>query len=493
MLRKIRILSLFLICFSFVVNLNSQTFIGSQSNYAGSRALSMNPASLTTSNLRFDIALFQFGVMAYNDYAYMKSNDLMRVILTRGEYAPVYVVGGEEKDYLVYENPRRRPRNLYESLDLNVLSMMCDIDGRQAVGFSFNARTYTNASKIPWEIPEICINGTEDSTLYTRYQSDGARVSTMEWAEIALSYSNTIYERYDNKFDVGATLKYLIGYSAAVANVNELDYNILGADSIDVNYIDLDAAYSLPLSYDEPFESENLFDGSLQRGGGFAVDLGFSYTRKTDAKMLRKKRGYYNYDKVDYVWKAGISIMDLGFINFKDNALEHHFFADNDMRFKVDDLDDVKTMDELYGCISANYFDGDSTASLVGNSFVVGLPTTLRLQFDYNIHENIFVNATFIQPVRLFKYSVKAAPRLMVEPRYESEYFDFALPISLYDYKFLHVGASFRFAYLTIGTENIANYLGLGNANGMDVYVAVRFNLSKSSKISSKRDACWSR
>lgn len=488
-----KIAFLFLLAFFFVNELNAQSFIASQSNYAGSHALSMNPASLTTSNLRFDIGLFQFGLMAYNDYAYLRSRDAMRVALTWGEYAPEYTVNGEIKDYLVYKNPNHRPRSLYESLDLSILNMMYDIDGRQAVGFSFNTRAYTNAIKIPWEIPEICINGTEDSTLYGNYKSKGAKLSTLEWAEIALSYSNTVYERYNYKFDVGATLKYLIGYSAAVANVNDLDYDVLGPDSVNVNYIDLDAAYSLPLNYDERFTSDNLFNRAIQRGGGFAADLGFFYTCKANSKVLRKKRGYYNIPRVDYIWRVGVSVMDLGFIKFNTNALEHKYFADNDMRFNSDDLDHVKTMNELSKYLSANYYDGDSTASLVGNSFVVGLPTTLRLQFDYNVYRNFFVNATFIQPVKIFKYSVKAAPRLMIEPRYESEYFDFALPVSLYDYRFVNIGASFRFAYLTIGTENIANYLGLGKMKGMDIYVALKFNLTKASKLSDKRDACWSR
>lgn len=490
MSRKFGFISLFLFCFFFVTNVNSQTFIGSQSNYAGSYALSMNPASLTTSNLCFDRGIFQLGLSAYNDYAYLLSSDVMKIAATRGEYTPNYIVDGKRRDYLVYDNPNHRPRNLYESLDFSILSTMYDIDGRQAIGFSLNARAYTNAVNIPWEMPELCIDGSEDSTLYNNYRSNGAKVSTMEWAEVALAYSNTVYERYNHKFDVGVSLKYLIGYSAAVANVNDIDYDVLGPDSINVNHIDLDAAYSLPLNYDEPFESDDLFNRAIQRGGGFAVDLGFFYTRKANTKMLRMKRGYYTSDKVDYIWRVGASIMDLGFINFNNNAQEHHFFAGDDMRFNVDDLDEVKTMNELSRFISANYFDGDSTASFVGDSFVVGLPTTLRLQFDYNLYKNIFVNATFIQPIKIFRYSVKAAPRVMVEPRYESEYFDFALPVSLYDYKFVHIGASFRFAYLTIGTENIANYLGLGKMNGMDIYIALKFNLAKSRKMD-KRDACW--
>lgn len=469
----------------------AQSFIGSQSNYAGSNALRMNPASMTTSNLYFDVSLFQFGVMAYNDYAYLMSKDVMKMALTLGEYVPSYDVNGLKKDFLVYDQYGHRSRNLYESLDLNILNMMYDIDGRQAVGFSFNTRVYTNAKNIPWEIPVICINGTDDSTLYDRYQSKGAKVATMEWAEVALSYSNTIYERYNHKFDVGVTAKYLIGYSAAVANVNELDYNIIGDEDVNVNLIDMDVAYALPLNYDEPFTSDNLFNDDVQRGGGFATDLGFFYTRKSDSKTLRKSRGNYNISKVDYIWRVGASLMDVGFINFSDNALEHHFFADNNMRFDVDGLNNVKTMNELSSFISANYYNGDSTKSSVGNSFLVGLPTTLRVQFDYNMYRNFFVNATLIQPVRLFKYSVMAAPRVMVEPRYESEYFDFALPVSLYDYEFIHIGASFRLAYLTVGTENIANYLGLGKMRGMDLYVSLKFNLSKASKMANRRDACW--
>ena len=79
----------------------------------------------------------------------------------------------------------------------------------------------------------------------------------------------------------------------------------------------------------------------------------------------------------------------------------------------------------------------------------------------------------------------------MVEPRYETEYFEFSVPLTLYDYRFLNLGASVRIGYVTIGTQNIASYFGIGNVKGLDVYVSLKFNLVKGGCYD-RFGACWS-
>ena len=63
--------SLFFILLFFVSKiLFSQSLIGTQSSYAGSNSMSMNPASMTTSDVYFDFSLVNLGLSFYNNYAY---------------------------------------------------------------------------------------------------------------------------------------------------------------------------------------------------------------------------------------------------------------------------------------------------------------------------------------------------------------------------------------------------------------------------------------
>lgn len=486
MLKGSKFLVLLLLFLFLHETINSQSFVGTQSNFSGYRSLSMNPSLMTTSNLYFDFSLVGVNVIAYDDYVYLKSSDLLKIAFSKGEYKPHY----ENKDCLTY--PNHYSKSLYESFDFNVFGVMYDLDGHQSVGMSLNGRAYTSAKDIPYEILEMIEYGKEDPRYHEHFASSNISVATMEWAEIALAYSNTIYERFENKFDVGASLKYLMGYSATVANGNQLDYNVYNADSIVVNSFDANLVYSLPISYEEPLTSNSIFDNSLIRGYGVACDFGLTYTFKSNTKILKKVRGVYNKSKVDYIWRAGVSLMDVGFINFKNNAVDNYYHTSTPVIFDVDAMSHLESISHMAGVLSATYYNGDSLKSRVDDRIRVGLPTTLRLQFDYNIYKNYYLNATVIQPVRLFEYSVLAAPRLMMEPRYESEYFDFGLPISLYNYEYLRLGASLRIAFITIGTEKLATYLGIGDANGMDFYVSVKVGLAKSRKMGRNRDACWS-
>lgn len=486
--------SFFLILFFalFFKDLSAQSLVGTQGNYAGSSALSNNPAFINTSNVYFDVAVANAGLSLYNDYAYIKGSDMFSFLFSRDHVFPTYNVDGVNYNFLTYSNEDNKPNNIYESLDADVLRLMYNIDGKQSLAFSIKARVYTSGTNIPSEIPEIIVKGLEDDNFNGHYMSSNTSISTMEWAEFALAYSRKLYDRYQNRVDVGLNVKYLMGYSAAAGNINDLDYDIFNEDSIVVNRFNADLAYSLPINYSADFASSSVFDNSLVRGKGFAFDIGFSYARKKagysdDRRMLAPCM----QPKLNYLWKLGVSLMDVGFIRFENNAVDNSLDSDDKTLFDIGIFNDVESFDDMMKFLSATYYDGDTMASLVADNFSVGLPTTLRLQFDYNIKDHFYLNATFVQPLKLMKYSVEASPRLMVEPRYETEYFEFSVPLTLYDYRFLNLGASVRIGYVTIGTQNIASYFGIGNVKGLDVYVSLKFNLVKGGCYD-RFGACWS-
>lgn len=488
----LRKLFLFFFLLTFSTCIFSQSSIGAQSNYSGSRSLSMNPALMSTSYLYSDISFASIGLSFSNNFVYLNAKDLSRFVFSEEHTAPSYIMNGEEYNFLIYDNYKQK--SVYESLDVSLLSLMYSVDSKQTVGFSLNGRVYTSGTNIPYEIPDVCVFGLEGNDfLLGHYQSSGAKVATMEWAEMALSYSRKVFDRYLNRIDLGASVKYLVGYSAAVINVDELDYELVHEDTIIVNNIDSYIAYSLPFNYDAPFDSESLFDRSLVRGNGLALDFGITFARK--------KHIVYNaprlisscmMPKLDYRWRLAVSLMDLGFINFDKNAVDNRFFTDTSLEFDKELFNDVDSFGSMINSLNEIYYDGDTIASRIGNGFKMGLPTTLRLQFDYNVVKYFYLNATVIQPIRLFRYSVKAVPQLMIEPRFESRYFDFSIPLTLRNYRHFMVGASARIGFITIGTHNLASYLGIGDVNGMDVFISLKLNLAKGSCNENKFDACWS-
>lgn len=497
-----RILKHLLLSLSILITDNSfsQSLIGSQSNYSGSNSLSMNPALITTSYVYSDISIANFGFTAFNDYAYIKGNDLRTLIYSEKHTLPTYQIHDKEMNFAIYNNSSHKPKNLYESIDLNLLRFMLNIDEKQSLGFSLNGRVYTNATNIPWEIPEICTFGVEDSTYHNHYSSKDARIATMEWMEVAFSYSRKLYERYIHRFDAGVSVKYLIGYSAAAGNINDLDYEISTTEDengekeelIEINRFNANLAYSLPINYNESIYSKSVFNNSLSRGNGIGLDIGLLYTHMKNS-VTNKKRitSPCQQEKIKYHWRIGISLMDFGFINFKNNAIDNYFDFNGTTFFDIDKYNSVENFDKMIMIMSETYYD-DPNASKIGDNFKIGLPTTFRFQFDYNFYNDFYVNASFIQPIRIFKYSVEATPQIMVEPRYESNHFDFSIPISLRNYKHFCIGAAARLGFITIGTQNLASYFGFGKVNGLDLFISLKFNLIKGKCTDERFDACWS-
>jgi hypothetical protein len=69
--------------------------------------------------------------------------------------------------------------------------------------------------------------------------------------------------------------------------------------------------------------------------------------------------------------------------------------------------------------------------------------------------------------------------QLSVTPRYETQYFEVNLPVSLYDFRYPRMGVAARIWFLTLGTDNLLGFLNLTDFTGFDLYVSVKFNFLK--------------
>ena len=105
------------------------------------------------------------------------------------------------------------------------------------------------------------------------------------------------------------------------------------------------------------------------------------------------------------------------------------------------------------------------------------LPTAVSAQFDYNFGNNIFINATYLQGIRLGKPGVKRETLLAITPRYETPLWEVNLPISIVDFKHPAVGLSVRVYNLVIGTDKLGTIFNLTDIRGLDLYFSLGINL----------------
>lgn len=468
-------------------NVSAQV-LGTATNYSGSRGLAVNPSLMTTSYVYADFGL-NIGVSAYNDFAYLHAKDLFNLIYN-GTLSDYHVNG---RTYPMGFVMNKNPKYVYENLDFNVISMMLCPKGKRAYGIFVNNRLYTSGKRIPWEIPEAAIVSIEEGDyLGKNYKSENAKIGLMAWSEVGLSYSMTVYDRYSDKFDVGMTAKGLLGYVGVALNLDDVDKDIVDKNVSVIHKLNMTAAMAGPIDYEAQFADGQLFDKNrLINGLGLGFDIGVTYTNKKDEKEHGEVKRPCTFPKIQYNWRLGVSLLDVGAIRFNKNTRTYRYFSEEDKVFDISRLEGVVNFDSMMDTLNSIFYENPAEAR-GGDGFVMGLPTALSVQFDYNIYNKFYVNATWIQPVRFFEYSVSRPPQLVVEPRFESTYFDFTLPVTLYNYHRFLVGAEMRLAFLTVGTQNIFNFLRYGESYGLDVYVALKFNLYKGKCPNRvRKDECW--
>jgi hypothetical protein len=103
----------------------------------------------------------------------------------------------------------------------------------------------------------------------------------------------------------------------------------------------------------------------------------------------------------------------------------------------------------------------------------IRLPTFASVQFDYNVWASRFyVNATIIQglPVPKRRFGLRHANSLSVTPRFETYFFEFAMPFSLYEYRYPQLGAALRLGPITLGSDKLLSWIKSDNLYGADIY-----------------------
>ena len=454
-----------------------------QSNYNATGGCLSNPALLTNTKNYLEINVATGAFQLWNDFAYIPASDMNIWQMMRRD--PVFPEYGDKKtNFLYYRNRNTKHMDFFAGVVGPSATLQY---GRHGFALITAVKTMSVASNIPWEIPVIGAEGIKHKPLQEiNYIDNDADVSAQSWMEIGFSYAYDIYHEFDRQITVGATIKMLWGYAGMTAQVNNLDYIIVDDSTLNFRNLNGQVGYALPLNYqNNDFPNHD----PMFKGFGVGFDLGVVFTKR---RYIDNKK----FDKLcdqrfeDYIYRVGISILDIGGIKYGKNA-QLHSFDDVSRIWQNFDTISYTNFNQVVGDLSEVFY-GSPTASYRTDHFRLGSPLAVSLQFDYRIpkKEAFYLAAYWIQPVRFNRNTLRRPAQVAIVPRYETKNIEVSIPISLYEYSQLQLGLAARFWFFSIGTEKLGTYLGLGNITGLDFYASIRFNFGKGSCRVKIPDAC---
>ncbi|MFK8039077.1 MAG: DUF5723 family protein [Crocinitomicaceae bacterium] len=449
-------LGVILLCFCNLLNAQEK-FGAVHSNYSPTNSVHLNPSSMLDAKTWLDIHVVGLGTYLNNNFAAVQNRSIIDLI----------GAGGINTDQMGY-NVTRNKYHAYSRTNISSLSAVLS-QGDHAFGMSYNLFAYADIRKVDNSIalPLSQFFQNQNVTDFTDLNIEKLRANVTSYGEAKLSYAYTFKKIYRNMMMFGVSAKKIFPIAGGAAKIADANYTIQSNDLLAINNFQGDVMFGQATGF------------SLL--GGMGLDLGFTYQN-----MKERCSNYFpNSSKSGcspkfYKYKLGISIIDIGYVKFNESSTST-YAVDVDSVIFDPGRDNFQT--EL-----GNVTTGDE-ASGINKPNKMGLPTVVSLQFDYNIWANKFyVNGTVVYGVPPFpkNYGVRRANSLSVTPRFETKWFDVALPFSMYEFRQPQLGLSMRLYFLTIGTDKLLNIFVPSDIYGADIYAQLKVPLFRNPKCKDK-------
>ena len=459
----------------FWYDLSGQYHAGiSGSNYQALQNAVVNPSSLSNSKKSFDIQLIGGHLGFQNNYIFIPKADNRfgnKINLAANAFQLEFP-GFFDEDYIF--DDRITPSPKYGNLNLRISGPGFMYSwGNSKIALSFSSRLVISGKNIPYDVAKFAYERRHYPSLHqTRHDHNGSiSLATASWMEIGITYSAIKDLNRNFQFAAGFGIRRLFGLHGIVMQSNNLSYTMINSDSLHVYRLKGSLGIALPIDYDN---NRFLDPANAVQGKGFAVDAGITVikTASNSRYKLTAPAGAYT----DYEYRIGISLLDIGLIHYNGNSGMMHFDGVSGLWPGLDSLK-TNSVNKLKEEIRSVFSESGNISET--NAFNLWLPSALGLKFDYYIGRNLYVNALWIQNLSINDIQLAQPSVISITPRFESSFFEMALPLSLRHYHEVHLGLVLRAGILTIGTNRIGGFLGFNDFEGFDFFFSVSAGLCK--------------
>jgi len=476
---------LVLVCMHSCLCMLAQQDLGIRnSNYSGIQGALLNPGAIAGSTLAWDVNVFSMGEVFDNTFLYAPKSSLPFFGIKR-------IIDGSIHENLFRTRYSQQDANKLYNLTLSTEilgpSFFFSVAKKHKIGFTVAGRAYTNIKDIPGNIAQNAFAYLKEKDLWnTSFNDNTSRINSMGWLEYGLHYATVLYSKGRHELKAGISLNYLQGIAAAYVKNTHINYRIgdttninFSATSVDYGRTDFDA-YKKINDYND-----------LNHGHGFGADIGFIYVRFREeaASSVQPGEGMRDpNDKSSYIYRLGISLLDMGSINFNRNTAAYHLQANN-ANFADWGRSKFSGNAQLDQTLSAVFYQGDSAKSFSSNHFNMALPAAISIQADWNVYKNFFANMTIIKGFgHGNKQGVTRPDVYSVTPRYETKWLEISVPVSIlyYNHWQPRIGLAARAGYFFIGGDALGGLLKFNDLEGVDFYAGIHFFITELEAASKK-------
>lgn len=329
--------------------------------------------------------------------------------------------------------------------------------GKFSIGLNSAFRNFAIGRNIPQEFAQGLIYGLRIPEYYgDTLTGDNYRVKAVSFIEAGVHGGMILHQKGNNMLNIGINLKYMIGIGGISFLADNYSYSM--TDSTDATAVNYSGKYGGA-------------DFGFHPGTGLGVDIGIVYQKKVSpVRYYRPHSPKSNCKYVDYKYKIGFSILDLGYLNYTGSYYREAENANG----AWPDYANTRTgnVGEVINQFDAIFENGITESQ---SSFRTALPLSFALQYDHNFGRGLFINGTLVYGVP-FKNSFGAerASVIAITPRFEGIHFGISMPLSYNSMGNAGLGLGLRFWYITLGTDNIGSYLINTDVYRLDVYAHIK-------------------
>ena len=421
-----------------------------QSNYTIVESVYMNPANAADPKVYFDLHVFGAENTTTTDYLKFSAR----------EYGKFNGIVPNNSDLY----PKRNTLKLNTENTLIGPGFNYSID-RYSFGFTTAIREYININNL---IPELATTYLKDHPEYKQRTSSitNIKFDHFKWEEIGIHAGAILYKQSNDMLTGGVNVKLMRPTMLSSMRIEELNYTANNNPTVTMNAINGQFARSTSRG---------------RAGWGATFDVGFQYKKMEEGVTHYIPHSMRNNCKtIDYKYKLGFSILDVGMFTLNNNVEMNHFDAADVVLNKYEGIEENKVEDY----VMAMRHELRSGFKDTLTQFSVAPPTAFSLQYDVKTRNHFYFNVSGLLAVnRKATFGPQRSSWISASYRYESAKFELASALNYNSVNELGLGAAVRLWVISIGTHNILPYLQ-NDAYSASFYFHARFNILKSNKCS---------
>ena len=319
-------------------------------NYSGVTGMTLNPASIVDSRLKFDLNLIGVSNYYSNNYLALKRDALIKGSFFKDKYKDWALVRRD----LLHETKLGTNEKVNLRLNNRVmapLSFMLTTGKKSAIALNISNRTGVTVNNLNQDFARLAYRRFDDASFYGKTMDlSGIDMNVLNWVDIGFTYGRVLLDQDEHFIKAAFTAKYIGGVASGYFQADELSLSFSERNTVNASTPYARYGHGEKLGFDM-FKSASL--KSLRpeaEGFGWNAGIVYEYRGKIDRfKYLNpESEERLRRDKNKYTFKVGFSIMDAGKLTFKKSGFNNDFSADitdwNLKQYNIRSINDVDTM-----------------------------------------------------------------------------------------------------------------------------------------------------